>query len=382
MSTDNIRVNQDKKKIILVLNPGSTSTKVALYSDDICLLERSVSHTRKELELDVFDQVGMRRQVIERLLADARISVRDLSAIAARGGRIQPVPSGVYRMNEQMIYDSINGTPGKHASALAVLIARELAADSNCPVFVVDPVSVDEFLPEARLSGLKEIERKSLGHALNSKAVALRAARNLGKSYEDVNLVIAHIGGGTTISAHRKGQMIDIINDFEGGFTPERAGGLPTIELINLCFSGRYTQEQMMRKIEGEGGFYSYLGTKDLEEIQDWIEAGDPQSILVMKAYLLQLSKSIGSLMAVLSFSVDALCITGGIACSQRVTSFLKEAFSSIAPVYIYPGSFEVETLAKRVLAVLNGEEIPKTYPGGKWNEEFFGNRECSPEKN
>jgi len=365
LSMDNIRINQDEKKIILVLNPGSTSTKVALYYDDVCLLERSVSHTQEELELDVFDQVRVRQQVIERLFAEAGISVRDLSAIAARGGRIRPVSSGVYRMNDQIIYDSINGTSGKHASALAVLIARELTADSNCPVFVVDPVSVDELLPEARLSGLKEIERKSLGHALNSKAVALRAARDLGESYKDVNLVIAHIGGGTTISAHRKGQMIDIINDFEGGFTPERAGGLPTIELINLCFSGKYTQEQLMRKIEGEGGFYSYLGTKDIKEIEDRIEAGDPQSILVMKAYLLQLSKSIGSLMAVLSFLVDAFCITGGIAYSQRVTSFLKETFSSIAPVFIYPGSFETETLAKRVLAVLNGDEIPKTYPGG-----------------
>lgn len=361
-----IHIDRDTKKLIAVLNPGSTSTKVALYSDRECLLERSVSHSPEELAADVFAQVRVRRQVVEELFAEVGVSAKDISAVAARGGRLRPIPSGVYRMNGQMIEDSLNGTSGKHASALAVLIGKELAAASKCPVFVVDPVSVDEFLPESRLSGLKDIERKSLGHALNSKEVAFRAAYDLGKSYEDVNLVVAHLGGGTTVSAHKKGQMIDLVNDFEGSFTPERAGGLPTLELVNLCFSGKYTKEQVMRKIEGEGGFYSYLGTKDMQEVERRIEEGDSQSALVMNAYLLQLSKTIGSLMAVLSFSVDALCVTGGIAHSLKVTSFLKETFLPVAPVYIYPGSFEVDTLARRVLGVLNGQESPRIYPGGE----------------
>ena len=350
---------------ILVINPGSTSTKVAIYEGSSCLVNTSYEHDPHTLALGIWDQYRERRKVVLETFAQVHIPLEEIDAVAARGGRIRPVASGVYMVNELLMKDSKSDVNGTHASSLAVFIGKDFASSASCPLYVVNPISVDEMIPEARFSGTPLIQRKSLGHALNSKEVARRASSALGKKYEDLNLVVAHLGGGTTISAHRKGKMIDLINDFEGGFTPERAGGLPTLDLVRLCFSGRFSEAEIMRVIEGEGGFKAYSGTKDIKLIEDRIKNGDEKSTLTMKAYLYQLGQTIGRMMAVLDFDVNGLCITGGMAKSQMICSAIKEKFSKVTKVMPYPGSFEMEALAGRVLNVVEGREKARSYPGG-----------------
>lgn len=355
-----------QNKYILVINPGSTTTQVALYNNKKCVSEKSISHTMEQLTLDVENQINFRKQSIINFIEKCDVSLQDISAIAARGGRLKPLPSGTYLVNELMLKDSFDKGNGNHASRLAVIIANEIAQEIGCNVYSVDPISVDEMIPEARISGMPEIERKSLSHALNMKAVARKAAEELNQNYKKTNQVVVHLGGGTTISCHRDGQMIDLINDFEGVFTPERSGGLPNLQLVKLCFSKKYSEKEIIKKMEGLGGFYAYLGTKDFLEIEERIKSGNKQAKLVMDAYMHQLIKVIGSMVAVLEYKVDAISITGSIARSVNVTNRLKEVFSGIAPIFVYPGSFEVEALAFGVLRVLEGQEKPKIYPNGE----------------
>lgn len=352
---------------ILVINPGSTSTKVGLYKGEHCVLEESISHTMEELSMDVDDQIGFRKRSILDFFKKLKIDLKCLSAVAARGGRLKPIPSGTYVVNRRMIQDSHNKENGNHASRLAIIIGDEIAKEAGCNIYTVDPISVDEMIQEARISGMQEIERKSLGHALNTKAVSRKTARDLDKNYKDINIIVAHLGGGTTISSHKNGKMIDLINDFEGIFTPERAGGLPNLQLVQMCFSGKYREEEILKKVEGLGGFYSYLGTKDFIEIEQRINNGDSHAKLIMDAYIYQLTKVIGSMVAVLAYKVDAISITGSIAKSKNVSSRLASVFSPVAPILVYPGSFEMEALADGVLRVLRGFESPKIYPG--WNK-------------
>lgn len=350
---------------ILAINPGSTSTKVAIYEDRSCLSEVSYEHDQEILSLGIWEQYGERKRVIMKALSEADIPLSEINAIAARGGRVRPVPSGVYSVNNALLEDSKSSINGAHASSLAVFLGEDFAEVAKCPVYIVDPVSVDEMVPEARYSGTPLIMRKSLSHALNSKEVARKASLKLGMNYENLNLVVAHLGGGTTISAHKNGRMIDVINDFEGSFTPERSGGLPTLDLVSLCFSGKFSKDEVMRMIEGDGGFKAYLGTKNLKQIEEQILAGDEKSSLLMQAYLYQLTKTIGSIVAILNFKVDALCITGGIAKSQRICSALSDRFSKMTQVLFFPGSFEMEALALRVLNVMEGKERARVYPEG-----------------
>jgi butyrate kinase len=351
-----------KDYYILVINPGSTSTQVALFKNQNCLKEESIEHTSEQLSMEVDNQKEFRKKAVMNFIKGMDIEFNDLSAIAARGGRIKPIKSGTYLVDEAMIRDSESKENGNHASRLAVIIGNEIANEVGCNVYSVDPISVDEMIDMARISGIPEIERKSLSHALNMKAVCRKTAYDLNKDYDDSNIVVAHLGGGTTISCNRKGQMIDLINDFEGIFTPERAGGLPNLQLVKLCFSGKYSENEIIRKLEGLGGFYSYLGTKDFKEIEQRIAEGDNYAKLIMDAYLYQLTKAIGSMLAVLEYKVDAISITGSISKSDNVINKIKSIFSSIAPILVYHGSFEMEALANGVLKVLEGKEKPKNY--------------------
>lgn len=355
-----------QNKYILVINPGSTSTQVALFNNKECLSEKSISHTMNQLSLDVENQINFRKESVINFIEECDISLQDINAIAARGGRLKPLPSGSYLVNKSMLKDSYDKGNGNHASRLAVIIGSEIAQEIGCNVYSVDPISVDEMIPKARISGMPEIERKSLSHALNMKAVARKSAEELNKNYNNMNLVVVHLGGGTTVSCHKDGQMIDLINDFEGAFTPERSGGLPNLQLVKMCFSGKYTEKEIIKKLEGLGGFYAYLGTKDFLEIEKRIKNGDKQAKLIMDAYIYQLTKVIGSMVAVLEYKVDAISITGSIAKSGNVTHRIKEIFSRIAPILVYPGSFEIEALAFGVLRVLEGQEKPRIYPNGE----------------
>lgn len=355
-----------KKYNILVINPGSTSTQVGIFENEKCSISCTLRHSLEELNLSIDEQKRFREKAIENFIQESGYKVEEFNAIAARGGRLKPLSSGTYLFNDEMLKDSYNNAYGNHASKLAVIIGNDIAKVANCPLYIVDPISVDEMLDEARISGMPCIERKSLGHALNIKAVGRKTAKDLKKSYEELRMIIIHIGGGTTVSVHAYGRMFDLINDFEGGFTPERAGGLPNLQLIKLCFSGKYSEEEIIRKIEGEGGFFGYLGTKDFLEVENRIKEGDSIAKKVMDAYLYQLTKIIGSMAAVLNYNIDAISITGSIARSKRVVYHIKETFSSIAPILVYPGSFELEALAMGVLRVLIGEEKARKYPSGE----------------
>lgn len=350
---------------ILVINPGSTSTQIGIFQNKKCIVEKSISHTSDELSLDVDKQKEFREKAVYEFIAESGLSIDQFHGIAARGGRLRPLVSGTYLLNKQLLKDSYDKTYGNHASRLAVIIGEQIAKSANCPLYVVDPISVDEMIDEARVSGMPGIERRSLGHALNIKAVGKKTAYDLNKRYDELNMVIAHLGGGSTISGHRKGRMFDIINDFEGIFTPERSGGLPNLQLVKLCFSGRYTEQEVIKKMEGQGGFFGYLGTKDFLEIEKRIKRGDNNAELIMDAYLYQLTKVIGSMVAVLKYDVDVVSVTGNIAKSKRVIDHLEKTFSKVAPIKAYPGSFELEALALGVLSVLTGEEKAKHYPDG-----------------
>lgn len=351
---------------ILVINPGSTSTQVGIFQNKKCIVEESLSHSLEQLSLDVEEQKGFREKAIKDFICKSGFKIEQFDAIAARGGRLKPLSSGTYLLNDEMLKDSYDKTNGNHASRLAVIIGEEIAKVANCPLYIVDPISVDEMIDEARISGMPDIERKSLSHALNLKAVGRKTAEDLNKSYDELRMIIAHLGGGTTVSGHAHGRMFDIINDFEGIFTPERAGGLPNLQLVSLCFSGKYTEKEIIRKIEGQGGFFGYLGTKDFLEVENRIRQGDNKAKKVMDAYLYQLTKVIGSMAAVLKYDIDVISITGSIARSERVIDHLKQAFGTIAPIKVYPGSFELEALAMGVLRVLMEEEKAKTYPNGE----------------
>lgn len=355
--------NQSYK--ILVINPGSTSTKVAVYHNDELLLTESHSHTNEELTgcERILDQLDIRRAVVENALRRHGVDISSLSAVACRGGRLKPLASGTYLVNERMLNDARRGLQGEHASNLGCLIGYEIAQQAKVEAFVVDPVSVDELDDVARISGLREIQRNSLSHALNMKAVARRAAADLGRSYDRYRIIVAHVGGGGSVSAHAGGKMIDINNsDKEGPFTAERAGAIPTLDLVDLCFSGRYSRDKIVKMLVGGGGFMSHLGTKDAEEIERRIDAGDLHAKLVYDAMIYTFSKAVASMSAVLCGDVDVIAITGGLAHSQRLVEGMTERVGFIAPIRVYPGEDELQALAFGVLRVLRNEEMPKIY--------------------
>lgn len=351
---------------ILVINPGSTSTKVAVYIDDQPLKVSSIRHTPEELKQyeQVVDQQAFRKQLVLDWLSENDIDFR-FDAVIGRGGLAKPIPGGVYRVNRKMCHDTYNAMR-KHACNLGCIIAYELAAmqEQNCDAFIADPGVVDELLPEARVSGSPLMPRVCIWHALNQRAIARRYAKSIGKRYEDLNLIICHLGGGISIAAHEKGRAVDANNalDGEGPFSPERAGSLPAADLIHLCFSGQYTEEQLKRRIAGKAGLMAHLGTTDIPAIIKKIEEGDEHCKLVIDAMIYHTAKNIASEGAVLKGKVDAILLTGGIAYSEYVTSRICERVGFIAPIHIFPGEDEMKALALNALASLRGEREAKEY--------------------
>lgn len=351
---------------ILVINPGSTSTKIAVYLGEDRMFQETISHGGERLAGlgDVLSQYQVRLGGILEVLDKHGECVDAFDAVIGRGGLLKPVEGGVYEVNDKMIHDLVGNGSVPHASNLGAPLAREIANRAGVRAYIADPIVVDEMWPVARLSGLPELPRRSVFHALNQKAVARQAAEDMGSRYEDVNFVVAHLGGGITVGAHLRGRVVDVSNglDGEGPFTPERAGALPSLGVVGLCYSGRYTEEDIMRKLAGSGGLVAHLGTNDAIEVERRIDAGDEHAKLVYEAMAYQVAKEIGAYAAVLSGDVDAIIITGGLAHSRRLVDWISERVDYIAPVIVYPGENEMQALAQACLRVLRGEEEARVY--------------------
>ncbi len=350
---------------ILVINPGSTSTKVSIFEDKKQVVDDKLTHSREELSSfsSLLQQRRFRESAILNVIKSKGYTVDEFDAIAARGGILRPLPSGTYVINKKMVDYLKYETPVQHASNLAAIIAYDLSKQHDIPAYIVDPVSVDEFDDVARICGMPDLQRRSLTHALNIKAIARRCAEELGKPYEGLNLIIAHLGGGISITAHRKGRMIDANNaNDEGPFSPERTGEVPVGALVKAAYSGKYTYEELYSCLVGNGGMSAYLGTNDLRVAIRRVEKGDEKAKLVLKAMVYQISKEIYAMAAVLKGKIDAIAITGGMAYETYIVNSIREYVSNLALVLIFPGEMEMEALALGVLRVLNGEEKAKVY--------------------
>jgi butyrate kinase len=354
-----------QRENLLVINPGSTSTKVAVFRKSENIVQKNLSHSTDELAKyeKITDQFQYRQEMILEWLKEEKIEVESLVAVVGRGGLLKPMPGGTYKVTDAMIADLKIGVQGEHASNLGGIIAKGIADGQGIPSFIVDPVAVDEFPDIARISGLPELPRKSLVHALNIKAVGRRAARDMGKDLTDVNFIVAHLGGGISIAPVEKGRIIDVNNANEGGpFSPERAGGLPVGDVIKLCYSGKYTQAEMKKMTVGKAGLVGYLGTNDARDAIKMIENGDKKAELVFDAMAYQIAKEIGAMAAVLKGKVDAIVLTGGIAYSNLLCEKISRRVHFIAPVKIYAGEDEMLALAEGTQRILSGVEQAKIY--------------------
>lgn len=351
---------------LLIINPGSTSTKIGVYENETPILVETLRHSTEEIEkyANIYEQFEFRKNVILKVLQERDINISTLNAIVGRGGLLKPIQGGTYAINEAMLADLKLGIQGQHASNLGGIIANEIAKSLGIPAFIVDPVVVDELEEVARVSGIPEIQRKSIFHALNQKAVAKRYAVEVGKKYTDLNLIVVHMGGGISVGAHKSGKVVDVNNalDGEGPFSPERSGGLPIGDLVKLCFSGKYTMEEIKKKINGKGGYVAYLNTNDAKSVGEAAVAGDEKSKLMVEAMAYQTAKEIGKCAAVLHGKVDAIILTGGIAYGKYITELIKERVEFIAPIVVYPGEDELLALVQGGLRVLNGEEEAGIY--------------------
>jgi len=351
---------------ILAINPGSTSTKIAVYEDESPLFTEVLNHDSAQIALHphIVDQYEFRRNAVLAALERHGVPIASLSGVVGRGGLLRPIESGTYEVNERMLEDLRRPGEREHASNLGAMLAYEVAALAGVSAYIVDPISVDELEPIARIAGLPEIERKSLSHALNIRAVARRAAADLGRPYQDLNLIMVHLGGGISVCPMRKGRMIDNNQalDGTGPFSPERSGGLPVGDVARMCYSGKYTYPEMFKKIAGRGGLVAHLGTNDAREVERRIAAGDAHARLVFEAMAYQIAKEIGLMSTVLYGNIDAIVITGGLAYSQMLLDWISPRVRWIAPVMTYPGEDEMLALVQGTLRVLNGEEEAKTY--------------------
>jgi butyrate kinase len=349
---------------VLVINPGSTTTKFGVFKAEGAEWVRSVHHGDEEIEQfrgrSMLARTGYRAALIEKALAEAGYEAKNFAAVGARGGLLPPMACGTYLVDEALIEELRLARRGEHASNLGAALALRFAQAAGVKAYIVDPVTVDEWQDCARISGLPQIERSCIGHALNIKAVARRFARETGRPYSDLRMIIVHMGSGITASAHRGGQMIDNNTPEEGPLGPDRTGWLPVRELIKLCFSGKYSETQLDRKVFGEGGLFAYLGTRDLEEVEHRIDTGDAKAAAVYEAMIYQIAKETGAMAAVLEGRVDALLLTGGMAHSERLVRKLRKYIRWIAPITVYPGEDELQALADGIFRVLNGEEQAK----------------------
>jgi butyrate kinase len=355
------------KRLILAINPGSTSTKFGLFEEENLVFEKNLRHTPEDLSgfTKVTDQFGFRKELIMKELIYRKVDFDAIAAVVGRGGLVKPIESGIYLVNEELKKDLRSSPLGEHASNLGGLIADDIASSMCCAkAFIVDPVVVDELQPVARMSGHPEISRLSIFHALNQKAVGRSYATSIGKRYEDLNLIIAHMGGGISVGAHWKGKVIDVNNAFggDGPFSPERAGGLPSNQLVDLCFSGKYQKSEIKSMLVGKGGMVAYLGTNNFKDVCEMAEKGDEKAILVRDAASYQVSKEIGSMAVVLKGKVDAIILTGGMAYQESNIEYIKSMVGSIAEIVVFPGEDELRALAFNGLLALKKEIEIKEY--------------------
>lgn len=349
------------KQLILVINPGSTSTKIALFEEENSVFETILRHSSEELSAfkRISDQFYFRRDLILRELESQKSDIKRIAAVVGRGGLIHPIESGIYRVNNKMIDDLTKGSMGEHASNLGGLLAADIASSlPDAEAFIVDPVVVDELQPLARISGHPDIERISIFHALNQKAVARTYALSEGRKYEEMNLIVAHMGGGISVGAHCQGKVVDVNNalDGDGPFSPERSGGLPSGQLIDLCFSGKYTLAELKSMITGRGGLVAYLGTNNFVDVCNMADTGNEKAILVRNALAYQIAKEIGAMASVLKGNVDATILTGGLAYQKSHVNRITEMVSYISKVAVYPGEDEIRALAFNGLLALHGK--------------------------
>lgn len=350
----------------LIINPGSTSTKIGVFEDETLLFEETLRHSTEEIAqyATIVDQKDFRKEIITNLLKEKDFDINSLNMVVGRGGMLKPIPGGTYAVTDDLLEDLKIGKQGQHASNLGGILAREIGDSIGVPSFIVDPVVVDELCDIARYSGVPELPRTSVFHALNQKAVAKRYAKETGKAYDSLNLIVVHMGGGVSVGAHENGRIIDVFNalDGDGAFSPERAGGAPVGALIKMCFSGQYTEKEVYKKFVGNGGFNAYLGTNDMRDVEKMVNDGDAKAKEIRDAFIFQVSKDMGSMAAVLKGKVDQIVVTGGIAYDKGVVAGLKERCEWIAPFTVYPGEDELLALVQGGLRVVNGEEEAMKY--------------------
>lgn len=349
----------------LIINPGSTSTKLALYEDKEKVVQENVEHDAAQMQQfdSIAEQIPFRMGIIRDFMARNSIQEKDLSAVMGRGGLVFGLKTGGYEVNDDLCEALVNDRLSQpHASNLGGLLARELARPLGIPAYIYDAVTGGELTEVAKITGIRDIERRSFCHVLNSRAMAIRYAQENGLDYNKLNLIVAHLGGGISASVHAQGRIIDSIGDDDGQFSPERSGSVPSLELIRLCFSGDYTKADMVKKVRGKGGLFAHLGTSDCRVIEKMIKDGDQRADLVFQAQAYQIAKGIGLLSIVLKGKCDAIILTGGVARSQMLTDRIKEYVSFIAPVAVLPGENEMEALALGGLRLLSGEETARQY--------------------
>lgn len=350
----------------LVINPGSTSTKIGVYEEETLLFEETLRHTTEEITSfsSILDQKDFRRNIIINLLKEKDFDINTLNVVVGRGGMLKPIPGGTYAITDELLEDLKIGKQGQHASNLGGIIARELGDSIGVPSYIVDPVVVDELDAISRYSGVPELPRTSVFHALNQKAAAKRYAKEVGKTYESMNLIVVHMGGGVSVGAHKAGRVIDIFNalDGDGAFSPERAGSVPSGALIKMCFSGKYSEKEVYSKIVGNGGFNAYCGTNDMRDVGKMVQNGDTHAEEVREAFMMQVAKDIGSMATVLNGDVERIILTGGIAYENIIIDGLRKRAEWIAPFQVYPGEDELLALTQGALRVLKGEEKEMQY--------------------
>lgn len=349
---------------LLVINPGSTSTKVSYFDDEKEVYTEKLEHSIEELKKfqKIFDQYEFRKDAVLKFLNKNSIDEKELNSIVGRGGVLRPISAGTYLINEKMIED-LRNAPIEHASNLGPIIAYEIAKPLGIPAYTVDPVVVDEFPEISRITGLKEINRRSRFHALNTRYVAKKRAEMLGKKIEDFNFIVAHLGGGISVVAFEKGRAVDVNDPSSSGpFSPERPGGLPSIDVVEMCYSGKFTKNEIKKKLMGEGGIVSYLGTNDLKEVERRIDNGDKEAKLIFEAMAYQISKDIVANVTVLKGKVDEIIFTGGMSKSKRLINLISERVGFVSNIFLFPGEMEQEALCFGALSVLKGEEKPKIY--------------------
>ncbi len=349
---------------LLILNPGSTSTKIAVFDGETPLFTESITHTPEELApFDrVADQFEFRRGLVFSCLERHGIALESLSAVVSRGGLLPPVEAGAYEVNDDMVWQLRNKPQNEHASNVGAVIAREISRPLGIPAYIYDAVTVDELLPINKITGLPLLRRKGMGHNLNTRAAALRYAREQGRDYTDITVIVAHLGGGISVNLHHNGRVEDFINDEEGAFSPERTGALPMFDVIRLCFGGEYSYQSMMRLVKNQGGLMAHLGTTDSRAVEALIERGDAHAKLIYDAMALGVAKNIGKLAPGVCGKLDAILLTGGIAHSKYFTDAIAQRVSFLAPVVVYPGEDEMQALALGGLRVLRGQEQAKTF--------------------